>query len=93
MLYFPLCQQQFARKSENPTVYFYFSPSTLCLQARKAKGGEHMKERNNQNKNQNQENTNQNQNGNQNQNNQNKNNRWSYSRAQGSGNTRGPAPL
>ena len=90
MLYFPLyegflpqwipiwggdCQQQFARKSENPTVYFYFSPSTLCLQARKAKGGEHMKERNNQNKNQNQENTNQNQNGNQNQNNQNKNNR------------------
>jgi len=57
MLYFPLCQQQFARKSENPTVYFYFCPSTLCLQARKAKGGEHMKERNNQNKNQNQENT------------------------------------
>jgi hypothetical protein len=75
MLYFPVCQQQFARKSENPTVYFYFCPSTLCLQARKAKGGEHMKERNNQNKNQNQENTNQNQNGNQNQNSQNKNNR------------------
>jgi len=42
MLYFPVCQQQFARKSENPTVYFYFCPSTLCLQARKAKGGEHM---------------------------------------------------
>ena len=77
MLYFPVCQQQFARKSENPTVYFYFCPSTLCLQARKEEGGEHMKERNNQNKNQNQENTNQNQNqnGSQNQNNQNKNNR------------------
>jgi mannitol-specific phosphotransferase system IIBC component len=77
MLYFPVCQQQFARKSEKFAVYFYFCPSTLCLQARKAKGGDTMKERNNQNKNknQNQENTNQNQNGSQNQNNQNKNNR------------------
>ena len=77
MLDFPFCQQQFARKNEKCAVYFYFRPSTLCLQARKTKGGEHMKERSNQNKNQNQENTNQNQNqnGNQNQNNQNKNNR------------------
>ena len=75
MFYFPFFQQQFDRKIETPTLYFYFCPSTLCLQARKAKGGEHMKERNNQNKKQNQENTNQNQNGTQNQNSQNKNTR------------------
>ena len=75
MLYLPVCQQQFAKISRKSAVYFYFPPSTLCLQAKKRKGGDDMKERNNQNKNQNQENTNQNQNGNQNQNNQNKNNR------------------
>ena len=40
MLYLPVCQQQFAKISRKSAVYFYFPPSTLCLQAKKRKGGD-----------------------------------------------------
>lgn len=77
MLYLPVCQQQFAKISRKSAVYFYFPPSTLCLQAKNGREATGVKERSNQNKTKNQENTNQeqNQNGNQNQSNQNRNNR------------------
>ena len=76
MLYLPVCQQQFAKISRKSAVYFYFPPSTLCLQAKKnGREATGMKESRNQNKTKNQENTNQEQNQNGNQNNQNRNNR------------------
>lgn len=75
MLYLPVCQQQFAKISRKSAVYFYFPPSTLCLQAKNGREATDMKESRNQNKTKNQENTNQDQNQNGNQNNQNRNNR------------------
>ena len=75
MLYLPVCQQQFAKISRNSAVYFYFPPSTLCLQAKSGREATGVKERSNQNKTKTQENTNQDQNQNGNQNNQNRNNR------------------